>query len=188
MPLWRSRILDEGVTEVTVMRLLIPCLIIFAALGCSAKLKVYPPTPNSFKGIRVHQSATYQITKEIIAEKHGEPDPARRNEPKNCKRIEATELIQLPTGETYDINFDGGWFSKNEFTVVFTDTGIVKQITLNSTPQVAETIKSAAELLGAVAKVAGPAVSAAAAPSPAYRQKCGEDLDTRIIEIKRISP
>jgi hypothetical protein len=63
--------------------------------------------------------------------------------------------MSLP-GAPYDLNIDTtwAWFSRNEFSVSFSDTGTLKQVTLNSDPQIDETIQSTATLvkeLGAVA-------------------------------------
>src|SRR5436309_11916399 len=122
---------------------------ILGVLGCASKLQVFDASknPGEVKGIRVHQNIPYILTKNVETEK--------------CPpRIEES-IVHLAVGSPYDINFEPAQFGKAEFTVIFADEGALKQVTLNSTPQVAETIKSLADLTEQVSKFAGAARTSA---------------------------
>jgi len=73
------------------------------------------------------------------------------------------QFLSLP-GKTYDVNVETGWawFSKNEFSVTFYDSGALKQLTLNSDPQLDETIRSSATLVKELGSVVASAVARSA--------------------------
>lgn len=133
--------------------------------GCASKLVVHNVSKNSneIKGIRVRAPVSYIVTKQIETEK--------------CPPRTEESIIHLPVGEPYDITFDPAPFGKAEFSISFTDTGALKQVTLNSDPQVAETISALAEL---TEKVAG------AVPLVALVD-CGNVTKTSIISVRRLS-
>ena len=116
-------------------------LMLVSAAGCASRLVVYSAHdhPNEVRGIRVNAPVSYLIRKEIKTEK--------------CPLRVEEEIIHLPVGEAYDVNFAPGFFAKNEFTVSFGDNGNLKQVSLNSTPQGAETIKALGELTEKVGSV-----------------------------------
>jgi hypothetical protein len=135
--------------------------------GCSSSLVVSAASPKpgeSFaplKGVRVHQRVPYVITKEIKMQR--------------CTRTEDS-IVHLAVGEPYDINFNGAAFAKSEFTVILTDDGGLKQVTLNSTPQLAETLKSLGELTEKVSGII----------RPAFAPECGNLVSETIVSARRL--
>jgi hypothetical protein len=130
-------------------------------LGCSATLRTVPVTdPAVFHGIRVHALETYVVKKQIITKK--------------CGPQTVESIAHLPLGRAYDVNFSGGWLASNQFSVSFADNGILKQVTLNSDPQLDESLAAAAALTERVAAAAGVASAAA----------CGATLSESILEVR----
>ena len=118
------------------------------------------------KGIRIHEIVSYVVTKKIKTQKCPE-------------RIE-NSIVHLAVGPAYDINVEPSTFAKSEFSVQFFDTGVLKQVTLNSTPQVAETINAVANLAEKVGKIA-------AAPAAAFAaQDCGAVTSEIIESVRRL--
>jgi hypothetical protein len=134
--------------------------------GCASKLVIYSANenPNEVKGIRVRAPASYVVTKEIETQK--------------CPTRTEDSIIHLPVGEAYDITFDPAPFGKAEFAVSFSDTGVLRQISLNSTPQVAETIKAVAELTEKVSEFVPLGIKA---------PDCGSVTSSRIVSVKRLT-
>jgi len=133
--------------------------------GCSSKLTILDASkaPSEIKGIRVHQRVPYILTKEIETEK--------------CQTKIEESIVHLPVGDPYDINFVPSAFAKSEFSVTLNDDGGLKQVTLNSTPQLAETIKSVADLTEKVSKLA---IAGAGAP------QCGAVVSETISSVRRL--
>ncbi len=104
--------------------------VVIAIAGCASKLVVHSAdNPGAIRGIRVRAPVSYVVTKEIKTEKC----PAKTEE----------SIVHLAVGEAYDVTFESAPFAKSEFSVSFSDTGVLKQVSLNSTPQAAETLKGA---------------------------------------------
>jgi hypothetical protein len=133
--------------------------------SCASKLAVFDASanPSTFRGIRVHQRVPYILTKEIETEK--------------CPPKTEESIIYLPIGNPYDIRFDPAQLAKSEFTIVLTDDGGLRQVTLNSTPQVAEAIKSVGELAEKVSKFA---------IAPAGVASCGALLSEKVIGARKL--
>jgi len=138
-------------------------------MGCATKLVVHRVDPDSdeVSGIRVLSPVSYVVTRKIVTE--------------NCRERTEDEIVHLPAGEPYEINFDPGLFAKSEFSVSFSDNGVLKQVALNSTPQATETIKALGELTGKLT-AAGlvPLVEGAA------KVDCGAVLSDKIIDVRRL--
>jgi hypothetical protein len=137
-------------------------------VGCGSKLKIYnvdPKQPDQYQGIRVHEAVSYVVTKKIKTEK--------------CPERTEESIVHLPVGAPYDINVEPGWFAKSEFSVQFSDSGALKQVTLNSTPQVAETINAVANLAEKVGKIAAPA-------APVGARDCGAVTAETIESVRRL--
>ena len=133
------------------------CMIL---LACSATLETVAVTnPAEFRGIRVHALESYVVEKRVVTEK--------------CKPRTIESIEHLPLGRAYDVNFRGGWLAKNEFSVSFGDHGVLKQVTLNSDPQVDEVLTGAARLTEKTAATVGVAVA-----------KCGATLSESILEVR----
>lgn len=125
------------------------------SLGCGSKLAVvHSDTPGS--GILVPRQETYAVTKRI--------EKLDRNKMLcETETVQKTEFISVPGAKFYTVNVDPAWFAKTEFSLEFGDSGILKRATLNSDPQIDETITATATLVketaGLVAKVAPAAVA-----------------------------
>ena len=124
------------------MAVLVLSLATLAVSGCASRLALFEASknPSEIRGIRVRQRVPYIITKQIDTEK--------------CPRRIEESIAHLAVGNPYDINFEPAQLAKTEFTVILADDGGLKQVTLNSTPQIAETIKAVAELAEKAAKLA----------------------------------
>jgi hypothetical protein len=138
--------------------------------ACSARL-----SSRAGDGVRVRALAPYVVTKRITL-----LDKARIP----CDEQRAREFLNLPTGEAYALNVDNrfAWFASNELGVAFYESGALKEVTLNSDPQVDETLEASAKLAketaGLVTSIAAASVTAAAGdPDPA---SCGKFRDERI--------
>ena len=133
-------------------------------LGCSATLRTVPVTdPAEFHGIRVRALETYVVKKQYLTEK--------------CKPQTIESIAHLPLGRAYDVNFSGGRFADNQFSVSFGDNGMLKQVTLNSDPQVDESLAAVAALTERVSAAAGVASAGA----------CGATLSESILEVRPLA-
>ena len=164
-----GRPINQSVTGGLLMknRLFIPFLMLVSVTGCASRLVVYSAHdhPNEIRGIRVHAAVSYVIKKEILTER--------------CPPRTEEEIVHLPVGEAYDITFVPGFFAKNEFSVSFGDQGVLKQVSLNSTPQGAETIKA----LGELAEKVGAALKSSAKGG---ETACGAVTSETIRSVRRL--
>ena len=130
-------------------------------LGCSASLRTVPvKDPAVFHGIRVRALETYVVRKQTTTEK--------------CQPRIIESIAHLPLGRAYDVGFNGGRLADNQFSVSFGDNGMLKQVTLNSDPQLDESLAAAAALAERIAAAAGVASAAA----------CGATLSETILEVR----
>jgi hypothetical protein len=132
---------------------LLVAVIALVAVGCSAKLT---------NDVRI------PITRLFVIEKTVSSTGTQAGGPVDCGSSVVHEFKQLPSDEFYGLNIKGGEFASNEFSVTFHESGALKQVTLNSDPQIDETISATASLvkeLGAAIPSAGVA-AAAACPKP----------------------
>lgn len=137
--------------------------------GCSADLVVHDvdaANPKHFQGIRIYTPALFKITKVITSANAVCP-------PKTIQT-----LVQLPLGDPYDVTVKTATFAKSEFAVMFSDAGLLHQVTLNSTPQLADNIKALAELTKALGEATKSATVMGAAAN------CGEINET-ITKVER---
>jgi hypothetical protein len=129
--------------------------------GCSASLRTVAVTdPAVFHGIRVRALETYVVKKQYVTEK--------------CPPQTLESIAHLPLGRAYDVSFSGGRLADNQFSVSFGDNGMLKQVTLNSDPQLDESLASAALLTESLAAALG-------VPSAV---PCGATLSESIVEVR----
>jgi hypothetical protein len=132
-------------------RFLVVAAALALSVGCSAKLSHY---------ILVPIVSTHVVTKDVT--QSGKDDAGK---PVSCT-TRVHQFVSLPTGEAYGLNVEHdamSWFSSNEFSVSFYENGALKQVTLNSDPQVDETLTATA---GLVKELGSLAAAAARAPCP----------------------
>jgi hypothetical protein len=144
--------------------------IVLCLSACSADLVIQgAKDPAVFHGIRVYGPANFIVTQETVTE--------------HCPPKFTQSIVQLPLGDPYDVSVKTAWFTKSEFTVMFTDTGLLKQVTLNSTPQLAENLTAMAALAKAIGEATKPVSTFAQAD-------CGAVLSEKINKVERfkISP
>lgn len=135
--------------------------------ACSADLIVHNVVnPNVFNGIRVHSPANFKVTKKTLTER--------------CPAQTTQAIVQLPLGEPYDVTVKTSWFAKSEFSVLFNDAGLLKQVTVNSTPQLAETITAMAALAKSIGEATKPTVAIA-------QVDCGAVLSETIEKVERLA-
>jgi hypothetical protein len=72
-----------------------------------------------------------------------------------CETRATAEIIYLPGSGEYYIGVDTGPLAKTSFSLEMTEAGTLKRVTLDSDPQVDETILAAAELAKALASATG---------------------------------
>jgi hypothetical protein len=134
----------------TVARLaLCPCLAFLVA--CSSKLS---------HDVMVPKTGTHVVVKTVTETGKNANDAAA-----TCSS-EIHQFVSLPTGEEYGLNVKTGrfgWFASNELSVSFYENGMLKQVTLNSDPQVDETLQASANLVKELGAALGPALGAARA-------------------------
>ena len=154
---------NRELSEIT-LRIVLLAAVVMTASACASKLAVFDAgsNPSNVRGIRVYQRVPYILTKQIETQKC----PAKTEE----------SIIHLAVGDPYDINFEPTQFAKTEFTLILSDDGALRQVTLNSTPQLAETIKSLGELTEKVSKLV-----IAAAPN------CGAVTSETIVNVRRLA-
>jgi hypothetical protein len=151
-------------------RVALAAILVLGAPACSARLA---STPGD--GVRVRALAPYVVTKHVTL-----LDKARVP----CEELRAREFLNLPAGEPYALNVDNrfAWFAANELTVAFYESGALKEVTLNSDPQLDETLEAGAKLAketaGLVTSIA--AASALAAAGQPDAASCGRFRDERI--------
>jgi hypothetical protein len=111
-------------------------------------------------------------------------DPARAG--RHCKTETTHETLTLPLGDAYAVNIDDStsWFASNEFSMSFNDQGVLKQVTLNSDPQLDETLTATAALVKEVAAVAGPAAVGLMALDKPAGGKCGDFIESKVVCTK----
>ena len=133
--------------------------------ACSADLIVQRANdPTVFKGIRVYTPQSFIVTVETRT--------------KRCDPKFTQSLVQLPVGDPYDVTVKPAWFAKSEFKLMLTDTGLLKEVSLNSTPQLAENLTAMATL----AKAIGEAIK----PMPSLTQvDCGDVLSETIVKVDK---
>jgi hypothetical protein len=147
----------------THMKLVSCVALLFVSLGCTARLS---STPGD--GVRVNAPAPFVITKKVTV---------RDAKKALCGQEIHRDFVTLPLGEAYALNIDTtwSWFAANEFSVEFNESGALKKVTLNSDPQVDETLTATAKLVketaGLVSTVA--AAGAAAAVREPDLATCG---------------
>lgn len=145
----------------------IPIIFSFCLSGCSADLVVHNVKDTSvFNGIRVYSLANFKVTK--------------TTQTRNCPAQTTQAIVQLPLGEPYDVTVKNSWFAKSEFSVLFNDAGLLKQVTVNSTPQLAETLTAMAALAKSIGEATKPGVGLAQA-------NCGTVLSEKIDKVERLT-
>ena len=73
----------------------------------------------------------------------------------DCNISKVEESYQtFPLGKTYFASFDSASLGKSEFSIQFTETGLLKSVTLNSDPNTAQNIEATAKLIGSLTGVA----------------------------------
>lgn len=146
--------------------------------GCASDLKVYGDEAGtrSISGVPIH-------TPELYVKSGTYTKLAKGG---NCERVPFAETELLPLGPTYYVNVDAAQFAKTGFSVKYGDNGNVSEITMNTEPST-DALKNVAELIGAIAPIAGlgPAVAAAAA-DPLV--PCDSVPDPASIQYRRFTP
>lgn len=96
--------------------------------GCASKLKVYDEKSNEAKGVPINVPQLVEITSTTSYK------VAKGSERFKglCTSETSSVLELLPLGERYYVAFDPASLGDGEFSVEFTDKGLVKSITLNS--------------------------------------------------------
>lgn len=123
-----------------------------AALGsaaCAARLS--HPVP-------VREAEPWLVKRTIETER-----AQRAGEPQ-CVREVTLEIAYLP-GAAYALDLRPGVFAANEFSVTLHESGTLKQVTLNSDPQVDETIEAVGALGESLAAVAAKVAPLLAPPA-----------------------
>ena len=137
--------------------------ILLSLSACSADLVVQgAKDPAVFNGIRVYAPANFIVTQETLTE--------------HCPPKSTQTIAQLPAGDPYDITVKTAWFAKSEFTVMFTDAGLLKEVSLNSTPQLAENLTAMAALAKAIGEVTKPVPTIT-------RVDCGAVFSETIVKV-----
>jgi len=153
--------------------------LVVALAGCSAKLGVTgKPDSVSPKGL-VYRAPVTMI---VIVRKETYTQSGRL-----CKEEILSEQMAMPLGDAYAVNIDNStsWFAENEFTMSFNDQGLLKQVTLNSNPQLDETLTATASLVKEVAAIAAPAPMLAPGDSArAASEECGAVVKSRPLCVK----
>jgi hypothetical protein len=117
------------------------CLIALAGSACAARLS---------EPIRVREAEPWLVKRTTVAEK-----PQRTGA--QCVREVTLEIVHLP-GAAYTLDVRPGLFAASEFSVTLYESGTLKQVTVNSDPQVDETLEAVGalgeKLAAAAAKIA----------------------------------
>lgn len=110
------------------MRLLASLLIIISLTGCASKLEVYDSSKNKAKGVPVHIPQLVQVTT-VTKYKVAKGSEKYKD---LCTPETITSFDLMPLGERYYITFDPASLGDGEFSIEFTDKGLLKSVTLNS--------------------------------------------------------
>ncbi len=138
--------------------------------ACSANLVVQGvKDPTVFNGIRVYTPANFIVTHEIRTEIRSE----------RCPNKYTVTIEQLPVGDPYDIKIETGWFAGSQFHLMLTDTGLLKEVTLNSTHQLAENLTAMATLAKAMSEAVRPV------PPSIAREECGNVVSDTIVKVEK---
>lgn len=100
----------------------------FLLIGCSSTLKVYDSKYNEAKGVPINVPQLVEITS-VTAYKVANGQEKYKE---FCTLEETTSLEFMPLGERFYITFEPAAFGDGEFSVEFTDKGLVKSVVLNS--------------------------------------------------------
>jgi hypothetical protein len=121
-----------------------------SALGCASDLRVYDASSNPAKGIPLATPVLVKVTTQTTYE----VDPAHTDFAKYCVSDTTEKYDVMPLGDRFFVTFDSAPPGKSEFSVDFNDSGLLKNVKLNSDPRVPETIEAGAKLVSSVAEVA----------------------------------
>ena len=88
--------------------------------------------------VRVREAEPWLVKKTVVAER------VQQGRPK-CVREVTLDVVHLP-GAAYTLDVRRGLFSTSEFSVTLHESGTLKQVTLDSDPQVDETLEAAGAL------------------------------------------
>jgi hypothetical protein len=133
------------------MRLL-PAIVLTAVLGCASELKVFDPN-GEVKGFPI----LAPVAVKVITTTTYEVDPNHKEFKDYCTPDSSEDTKVLPLGDRYFVTFDPAHLGKSEFKLEFTETALVKQVSLNSDPEVPEVLAEASKLLGQILPVLTPA-------------------------------
>jgi hypothetical protein len=125
-------------------------LVFVLCAGCASNLKVYDGSKVEAKGIPI---ATPVLVKITTVAKY-EVDPKNKGYASYCVDDQSEAYKTLPLGDLYYVTFESAKFGKSEFAVNFNDSGLLKSVTLNSDPKIAENIDAAGKFVSAVASAA----------------------------------
>ena len=137
-------------------RIALASLACCAGLGCAARL-AHP--------IQVRTAEAYLMKRTTLTER-------TQSGVRVCVEEVSLEVVFLPGGAVQELDFEPGLFSANQFSVTLADSGALRQVTLNSDPQVDETLAAAGNLIGKAAGAAAE-VAAHAVHAPAERPSAG---------------
>jgi hypothetical protein len=143
--------------------------------GCAAKLAVKKGDDGNGIVYRAPETRVVVSRKSSYTAK-GERDA--------CLEETLHEFVALPLGQAYSVNVDNSkaWFASNQFAMKFSDAGTLTEVSLNSDPQVDETITATATLVKEVAAAAG-----TLAPLVAARDgKCGDYVEKEVLCMKSL--
>lgn len=122
--------------------------LIFIALatsGCASKLRVWGE-PGEIKGVPFN--APKVVRKEFTRNRHTEFG-------EKCTPTPVVQTVTLPLGERFYANVDLAQLAKTGFGMNFSDSGALSQITLNTEPASADTIKATTEAITSLAPLLG---------------------------------
>ena len=135
--------------------------IVVLVSGCTAELQVFDDEENTIDGVPFRAPVLYVMQGDYT--KH-------KKLGSNCEHNPFTKFVSLPLGEQYFLTADPGPLSGSEFSVTFTNNGLLKHISLNSESTFSETLDSITKLvsegfpiLGVDARPSGQAEPAAIA-------------------------
>jgi hypothetical protein len=121
---------------------LIALLFLVISGACAARLS---------QPVRLREAEPWLVKKTTVSER------APRSGASQCVREVTLEIVHLP-GAAYALDVRPGLFASSEFSVTLHESGTLKQLSLNSDPQVDETLEAAGalgeKLAGAAAKIA----------------------------------
>lgn len=142
------------------------CSLVLFCAGCASNLKVFDAQQKEAKGVPIATPVLVKITtttKYVV-------DPKNKDYEQYCVDEQSETYKTLPLGDLYFVNFDSAEFGKSEFAVSFNDSGLLKSVTLNSDPKIAENIDATGKLVSAVAGAAK-TFSLLGVPEPAAQEK-----------------